>query len=279
MTAQEIRKAYLDFFREREHAVIPRALLVPQNDPTTLFTGSGMQPLLPYLLGQEHPDGVRLADSQTSIRAQDIEEVGDNRHTTFFEMLGNWSLGDYTKEQQIPWMFEFLTDVVGIDPNADVALLKVDPSGLDLKPLFQKIAGADQPGAYLVGLRTLDGNKRRWVRVQGPAGRPLDALLNRDFAAFEDALAEQVRVCPEDGLRIVSEAPSDDVKRYWWAGRERERGARVAEDVQAANRNPRGLAVAHEPFREALRMDRSSELVRKYQVVVLVGRAGEVALK
>src|ERR1700722_477848 len=117
MTAQEIRKAYLDFFVERGHKVIPRAQLVPYNDPTTLFTGSGMQPLIPYLLGEPHPEGVRLVDSQTCLRAQDIEEVGDNRHTTFFEMLGNWSLGDYSKEQQIKWMFEFLTDVVGIDPK------------------------------------------------------------------------------------------------------------------------------------------------------------------
>lgn len=97
--------------------MIARALLMPQNDPTTLFTGSGMQPLVPYLLGQEHPGGVRLVDSQTCLRSQDIDEVGDNRHTTFFEMLGNWSLGDYFKEEQLPWFFEFLTDVVGLDPN------------------------------------------------------------------------------------------------------------------------------------------------------------------
>ncbi|HWB38919.1 MAG TPA: alanine--tRNA ligase [Candidatus Saccharimonadales bacterium] len=117
MTAQEIRKSYLDFFVERGHKVIPRAQLVPLNDPTTLFTGSGMQPLIPYLLGEPHQDGVRLVDSQTCLRAQDIEEVGDNRHTTFFEMLGNWSLGDYFKAEQLPWFFEFLTDKVGLDPN------------------------------------------------------------------------------------------------------------------------------------------------------------------
>jgi alanyl-tRNA synthetase len=116
MTAQEIRKAYLDFFLERGHKVIPRALLVPYNDPTTLFTGSGMQPLIPYLLGESHQDGTCLVDSQTCLRAQDIEEVGDNRHTTFFEMLGNWSLGDYFKQEQLPWIFEFLTDVVGLEP-------------------------------------------------------------------------------------------------------------------------------------------------------------------
>lgn len=117
MNAQEIRKAYLKFFEDRGHKVIPRALLVPQNDPTTLFTGSGMQPLIPYLLGEKHPKGTRLLNSQTCLRAQDIEEVGDNRHTTFFEMLGNWSLGDYFKADEIPWLFEFLTDVVGLDPK------------------------------------------------------------------------------------------------------------------------------------------------------------------
>lgn len=116
MTAQEIRQAYLDFFIERGHVAISRARLIPDNDPTTLFTGSGMQPLIPYLLGENHPDGKRLVDSQTCLRAQDIEEVGDNRHTTFFEMLGNWSLGDYFKKEQLPWFFEFLTDVVGLDP-------------------------------------------------------------------------------------------------------------------------------------------------------------------
>ncbi|MGO3702020.1 MAG: alanine--tRNA ligase [Candidatus Saccharimonadales bacterium] len=117
MNTQQIRNAYLQFYKERQHEIIARAPLVLHDDPTTLFTGSGMQPLLPYLLGQPHPNGVRLTDSQTCLRAQDIEDVGDNRHTTFFEMLGNWSMGDYFKEQQIRWFFEFLTDVVGIDPH------------------------------------------------------------------------------------------------------------------------------------------------------------------
>jgi tRNA synthetases class II (A) len=117
MNAQEIRKAYLEFCQKNGHKVIKRASLILKDDPTTLFTGSGMQPLLPYLLGKKHPDGVRLTDSQTCLRAQDIDDVGDNRHTTFFEMLGNWSLGDYFKEQQIRQFFEFLTDVVGLDPS------------------------------------------------------------------------------------------------------------------------------------------------------------------
>ncbi len=117
MNAQEIRKAYLEFCQKNGHKVIERASLILKDDPTTLFTGSGMQPLLPYLLGEKHPNGVRLTDSQTCLRAQDIDDVGDNRHTTFFEMLGNWSLGDYFKEQQIRQFFEFLTDVVGLDPS------------------------------------------------------------------------------------------------------------------------------------------------------------------
>jgi alanyl-tRNA synthetase len=117
MNAQDIRTAYLKFFEARQHEIISRAPLMLRDDPTTLFTGSGMQPLLPYLLGKTHPAGVRLVDSQTCLRAQDIEDVGDNRHTTFFEMLGNWSMGDYFKEQQIRWFFEFLTDVVGLDAS------------------------------------------------------------------------------------------------------------------------------------------------------------------
>src|SRR3989338_5876384 len=117
MNIAEIRTRYLKFFEARGHTVIPSASLVPLNDPTTLFTGSGMQPLITYLLGKEHPAGKRLADSQKSFRSQDIEEVWDNRHTTFFEMLGNWSLDDYFKKEQIPWMFSFLVDELGFDPN------------------------------------------------------------------------------------------------------------------------------------------------------------------
>lgn len=107
----------MDFFKEKGHAIIPSASLIPENDPTTLFTGSGMQPMIPYLLGEKHPLGNRIADSQKSFRTQDIEEVGDNRHTTVFEMLGNWSLGDYFKKEQIGWMFEFFTKELKLDPQ------------------------------------------------------------------------------------------------------------------------------------------------------------------
>jgi len=117
MTAQEIREEYLKFFKTRGHKIIPRASLVPQDDPTTLFTGSGMQPLVPYLLGEKYPGGNRLVNSQTCVRTPDIEDIGDGRHFTFFEMLGNWSLGDYFKQEQLPWFFEFLTDTVGLEPE------------------------------------------------------------------------------------------------------------------------------------------------------------------
>src|SRR5258708_7301501 len=117
MDLNEIRAKYLNFFKERGHTIIPSASLVPENDPTTLFTGSGMQPLVPYLLGKNHPAGARLANSQKCFRAMDIEEGGDNRHTTFFEMLGNWSLGDYFKQEQLRWFFEFLTNEIGLDPQ------------------------------------------------------------------------------------------------------------------------------------------------------------------
>ena len=110
MTTDEVREKYLKFFEARGHKRITPAPLVLENDPTTLFTSSGMQPLVPYLMGETHPEGKRLVDSQPSIRTVDIEEVGDNRHLTYFEMLGNWSLGDYFKEEQLNWIWEFFTE-------------------------------------------------------------------------------------------------------------------------------------------------------------------------
>ena len=116
MDADEVRAAFLGFWRQRGHAPVARAPLVLWGDPSTLFTGSGMQGLLPYLLGAEHPAGHRLVNSQPCLRAQDIDDVGDSRHTTFFEMLGNWSLGDYFKAEQLPAVWEFFTGTVGLDP-------------------------------------------------------------------------------------------------------------------------------------------------------------------
>ena len=119
MTAKELRQKYLDFFKKKGHAIIPSAPLVPENDPTVLFTTAGMHPLVPFLMGEKHPKGKRLANVQKCIRTVDIDDVGDNRHNTFFEMLGNWSLGDYFKCEAIEWSFEFLTSEkwLGLDPR------------------------------------------------------------------------------------------------------------------------------------------------------------------
>ena len=117
MKARELRQKYLDFYKSKNHHILPSASLLPENDPSTLFTGSGMQPMVPYLLGEKHPMGVKLADSQKCFRTPDIEDVGDNRHTTFFEMLGNWSLGDYFKAEQIDWMFDFLIKELKLNPD------------------------------------------------------------------------------------------------------------------------------------------------------------------
>ncbi|PCI30108.1 alanine--tRNA ligase [Candidatus Wolfebacteria bacterium] len=120
MKTAEIRKRFLDFFEKRGHSILPSASLIPENDPSVLFNTAGMQPLVPYLLGQSHPAGKRLASSQKCVRTGDIDEIGDKTHATFFEMLGNWSLGDYFKEEAITWSYEFLTskeDGLGLDPN------------------------------------------------------------------------------------------------------------------------------------------------------------------
>lgn len=208
MTAQEIRRAYLKFFEDRGHKIIPRALLVPYNDPTTLFTGSGMQPLIPYLLGEPHQDGTRLVNSQTCLRAQDIEEVGDNRHTTFFEMLGNWSLGDYFKGEEIPWLFEFLTDVVGLDPNKLYVTCYIGNQEFDIpkdteaailwKDLFDKKGitaqmvdiGSETDG-YQKGMDDgriffYDGSKNWWSRAGSEANTPIGDPCGPDTEVFYD---------------------------------------------------------------------------------------------
>jgi len=201
MTVAEVRKRFLDFYKERGHAIIPSAPVRPEGDATTLFTSSGMQPLVPYLLGQAHPAGVRLADSQKSVRTGDIDDIGDNRHLTFFEMLGNWSLGDYFKKEQLPWVFEFMTDKeagLGLDPNKlyvtvfagdDSLNIPKDDESIGLwKELFKAkgidakdvVIGSEQNG-YQVGMQSgrifaYDAKKNWWSRSgtpdQMPAGEP-----------------------------------------------------------------------------------------------------------
>ena len=119
ITAKQLRQMWFDFWKSKGHAIISSASLIPENDPTVLFTTAGMHPLVPYLLGEKHPAGTRLADVQKCVRTGDIDEVGYASHCTFFEMLGNWSLGDYFKKEMIPWSYEFLTSpqYLGIEPE------------------------------------------------------------------------------------------------------------------------------------------------------------------
>ena len=153
LSSKEVRQLFFAYFQKRDHKILPSASVVPENDPSVLFTTAGMQPLVPYLLGAKHPEGRRLANIQKCVRLQDIEEVGDATHDTFFEMLGNWSLGDYFKKESIPWSFEFLTSGevgLGIDPNriyvsvfaGDEENPRDEESILIWKEVFQK-AGID----------------------------------------------------------------------------------------------------------------------------------------
>ena len=207
MNAQAIRKAYLDYCRKNGHEIIPRALLVPENDPTTLFTGSGMQPLLPYLLGSPHPAGTRVANSQTCLRAEDINEIGDNRHTTFFEMLGNWSFGDYFKTEQLPWFWIFLTDIVGLEPSKlyvtcfigdkDFAIPKDEEAANIWRDLF-KAKGIDaavadigsEADGYKRGMKEgerifyYDGSKNWWSREGKPANTLIGDPCGPDSEVF-----------------------------------------------------------------------------------------------
>lgn len=169
MTIQDLRTAFLDFFKEKGHAVIPSASLVPENDPTVLFTTAGMHPLVPYLMGQSHPMGKRLANCQKCLRTDDIDEVGDSRHLTFFEMLGNWSLGDYFKEEAIAWSFEFLTDVkwLGIDP---LRLYVTVFAGDEDAPRDEESIGIWQAQFEVVGIAANIGNPGKDEPAQGVNG-------------------------------------------------------------------------------------------------------------
>ena len=207
MNAQKIRSKYLEFYKKQDHAVVERAPLILTNDPTTLFTGAGMQPMIPYLLGEVHPEGKRIADSQTCLRAQDIDDIGDNRHTTFFEMLGNWSLGDYFKEEQIGWMWTFLTEEIGLDPQRlyvtcfigapeyniekDVEAAKLWQKKFAEKGIDAKMAdiGSEEQGAARgvnPGERIFfyDGSKNWWSRNGGPETTPVGDPCGPDSEMF-----------------------------------------------------------------------------------------------
>ena len=176
ISSDQIRSRYLDFFKKRGHAVIPSAPLLPENDPTTLFNTAGMQPLVPYLLGVKHPQGLRIVDCQKCVRTGDIDDIGDNRHLTFFEMLGNWSLGDYFKEDAIKWSFEFLTSQK--TESGDQGL------GLDPKRLYVTVFKGED------GIPRDDDSIKIWQKVLSDAG------LKAEVAGEDEMVKGDVRIIP-----------------------------------------------------------------------------------
>jgi len=208
MRAQEIRQAYLDFFQRQGHTVLPSASLLPENDPSTLFTSSGMQPLVPYLMGEKHPAGVRLANSQLCFRAGDINEVGDSRHNTFFEMLGNWSLGDYFKKEQISWLWQFLTEIIGLDPrrlyvtvfrgNESIGVERDETAREIWQELFRQAGLAPKVLDYSSPINLDEGRiffygeeKNWWSRSGAPDKMPVGEIGGPDSEVFYDLGADR----------------------------------------------------------------------------------------
>lgn len=181
-THLELRKQFKDFWEGKGHKEVPPIPLVPQNDPTTLFTGSGMQQLVPNLLGEPHPLGSRLYNAQRSFRSQDIEEIGDNRHTTMFEMMGNWSLGDYFKEEQLSWFYEFLTKQLALHPdNLHVTIFKGGsgvPQDLDSKNIWLKLGIPDER------IYEYDDKKNWWSRAGSINNMPSGEIGGPDSEVF-----------------------------------------------------------------------------------------------
>lgn len=214
MTAQELRLKYLEFFKSKGHSIIPSASLVPnETDSSVLFTTAGMHPLVPYLLGDDHPEGTRLVNVQKCVRTGDIEDVGDNRHLTFFEMMGNWSLGDYFKKEAIEWSFEFLTDKkngLGLDPNRIYVTTFKGEDGIprdedaikNWKYVFEKnglsngVAGEDEIIKGDVRIIPLGKDDNFWIAgATGPCGgdtemfydtRPEEGKLEGKFSDLVD---------------------------------------------------------------------------------------------
>ncbi len=182
MTTKEIREKYIEFFVKRNHREIVPSPLVIESDPTTLFTSSGMQPLVPFLKGEIHPEGKRLVDSQPSLRLQDLEEVGDNRHTTFFEMLGNWSLGDYFKSDQLPWVWEFMTKELGLDPKRlYVSVFEGNdevPKDIESYEIWEKL------GLTKEHIHFYDAKKNWWSRAGAPDKMPVGEIGGPDSEIF-----------------------------------------------------------------------------------------------
>lgn len=182
MQSRDIRQKYIQFFINKSHKEIQPAKLVLDNDPTTLFTSSGMQPLVPYLLGEKHPEGTRLVDSQPSFRSEDIEEIGDNRHTTFFEMLGNWSLGDYFKKEEITWLHEFLFKQLSLAPERiHITVFEGNDSVPKDEESFAiwKNLGIKDDHLHLYG-----ASKNWWSRSGPPENMPVGEIGGPDTEVF-----------------------------------------------------------------------------------------------
>jgi alanyl-tRNA synthetase len=191
ISSNELRSKYLDFMQSKGHAVVPSASLVPKEDPTVLFTTAGMQPIIHYLTGQKHPAGNRISNSQKCLRMLDIDEVGDNRHLTFFEMLGNWSMGSYFKKEIIEWTFEFLTssEYLGMDP----------------KRLFVTV----YKGSELVGVD--DEAIAMWSKLFSSAGVEPSVGEEFDFEGVD--LAQKPKNNEQFLFRITKRSGKDN----WWS--------------------------------------------------------------
>ena len=187
LTSESLRQLYLDFFASKGHKIIPSASLIPENDPSVLFTTAGMHPLVPYLLGEKHPEGTRLTDVQKCVRTGDIEEVGDASHLTFFEMLGNWSLGDYFKESAIPWSYEFLTGKDYLDiPVSELAVTVF--AGDDDAPRDETSAKLwEDCGIPKEKIFYLPKKNNWWIAgTTGPCGPDTEMFIDRGFAPCHD---------------------------------------------------------------------------------------------
>lgn len=184
MLASQIRSKYLKFFESRGHAIIPAAPIIPPDDPTTLFTSSGMQQMVPYLKGEPHSMGYRIVDSQPSFRSDDIEEVGDNRHTCMFEMLGNWSLGDYFKKEQLAWVYEFFTIEIGLDPKKlHITLFEGDnfaPRDTESYKIWTSLGVKEDHIHYY------PAKKNWWSRAGVPEAMPVGEIGGPDSEVFFD---------------------------------------------------------------------------------------------
>jgi alanyl-tRNA synthetase len=235
MDSKYLRQLFLDFMASKGHSILPSASLLPKEDPTLLFVNSGMYPLVPYLMGAVHPDGTRLADSQKCIRTLDIEEVGDNRHLSFFEMLGSWSLGDYSKQESILWGFEFLTSTkwLNIDPRRlfvtvykGYGLIKEDSEAIeawtrafesvgisaDIGEEYDFKKGTNFQNKYIYRITKKSGKDNWWgLPYKGPCGpcSEIYYLLNQHSLDFQQS------ILPKLSISQIENFIENDIVEIW----------------------------------------------------------------